>query len=675
MQAFCFALMGFFSFGNKNFIDMAFFNRIFPGTENQNKYARDVKDGPGNKMRSIPIKNEDESFVDAKNPAVEKAIIESKAMESVSESDEIKLENVLSEMVKESDLFIGEYEGRLDEAVRKLDFNDEQKKIINDRLVAIFDPFWSFIERHEKGEKSQEILDGLKMGMEKADAFLLELPALKNEMEKASQEEEEKKKSKELLESKKVEVENIFDSLDEKIEQLVPGENELVAESSFLDEFGKIQLDGLVGQDLEEMEELIAGAKAEISKRWKAKELIFAEFERSKLVQVEELDKQSVQEISNPEGSWIIEPAQDEVKETLLAQDPEVAIAESQDVENVSIGGLEDIQKEEEKNENVIIAEQFRRAARLVEKSSLSKEEFEKQYATRLGFEIEGGDLEKKLLRYADIIEGHHEDTVSREEQEDFWNDFTQLKEFVEKMNEPEYSKKMLVIEGRTYVVNKDVEKVETAEDAERDRRISDLMTLVAKVRNHVHYIDKGDFANKSVSNKDKVYDRDFRKDLAYFLANGELSYDKDSEDRGYDEVFQRFEKLVKDAYDGSAEYVVYGDRTYVTKTASDGSVEMVGKENRGKKKHERPIAGLSENVVEIFRKNAAEFVENLKNDGEIESVAKITQAERDTLLKIYTKRFLRERIAEKESVMKEKMNFIPEESEELVEAICDLVL
>ncbi len=207
------------------------------------------------------------------------------------------------------------------------------------------------------------------------------------------------------------------------------------------------------------------------------------------------------------------------------------------------------------------------------------------------------------------------------------------------------------------------------------------LKSSAEQIRHRVHYIDKNDFAKRAISSKDKVYDFDLRKDLAYFLANDEflmeveegISVDKNEED------FQKFERLILKAADNKTiDYVVYGERTYIIEMASEENVPTQ-RTARNPKQAENSavsnkVAGLSMEVVEVFRKNAAEFVENLKKEAQAEADNLITPAEQNVLLKIFTKKFLREMIAEKEKVMKEKMSFDCQRSEDLVEFVCEAI-
>ncbi len=206
------------------------------------------------------------------------------------------------------------------------------------------------------------------------------------------------------------------------------------------------------------------------------------------------------------------------------------------------------------------------------------------------------------------------------------------------------------------------------------------LKNSAQQIRNRVHYIDKNDFAKRAVSSKDRVYDFDLRRDLAHFLANDEFLTEVDASVGGQKTVddFRKFEMLIVDAISNEMlDYVVYGDRTYVI-------IEEIVRENEQPKKEEKQqkeepvkaetVAGLSAKNVEIFRKSAIEFVKNLEKESESEVGNTITSEEINTLTKIFTRRFLREMIAEKEAFMLEKMSFVPEEREALVGFVCNSI-
>ncbi len=205
---------------------------------------------------------------------------------------------------------------------------------------------------------------------------------------------------------------------------------------------------------------------------------------------------------------------------------------------------------------------------------------------------------------------------------------------------------------------------------------VSRLKNLAENIRHRVHYIDKNDFAKKAVSSKDKVYDFDLRRDLAYFLANERLSAEDDFEidEEKSKDYFQRFEMLVTDAAgDEKINYVVYGERTYVT-----GKDQYVGHQikeptkkirNRQTQKEEGDMAEkfeqenfrkktveFPEELARVFRKKATVFVGNLKEESQQEVGDMITGEERAILIKIFTKRFLREMVAEKEKAAKKKL-------------------
>ncbi len=266
-----------------------------------------------------------------------------------------------------------------------------------------------------------------------------------------------------------------------------------------------------------------------------------------------------------------------------------------------------------------------------------------------------------------------------------------------------------LAVDGGEEIKNKTVETAEEVQDITGGSSLLKLKELAEKIRHRVHYIDKNDFAKKAVSNKDKVYDYDLRKDLAYFLANEKLFVSDEIEAMGgrAEADLTIFEELIRKAIgDERVGYVVYGEKTYIveheamrdtkhgTRNMEQGirdtkhgtrnmEQEMRNTENgtqntkhetRSMEQEEKKVAGLSREDVEIFRKSGVEFLENLKVESQADSIGLITEEERKTLLKIFTKRFLREIIIEKEYFLKTKRSFELKRSEELVEFICNSI-
>jgi len=259
------------------------------------------------------------------------------------------------------------------------------------------------------------------------------------------------------------------------------------------------------------------------------------------------------------------------------------------------------------------------------------------------------------------------------------------------------------------------------------------LKELAEKIRHRVHYIDKNDFAKKAVSNKDKVYDYDLRKDLAYFLANERLFVSDEIEAVGgrAETDLNIFEELIRKAIsDERVGYVVYGERTYIvereTQNVEHGTRNMeqgmrdtkhvpastrredntlmrggtrnvqqkaenskqeavnerketqntkqVENEQMKKQAEEEGVAGLSREDVEVFSKNAGDFLKGLERESENEVDTLITKEEQKILTRIFTKRFLREIILEKEAISKTKMFKDEYGKEKFVEFICESV-
>lgn len=223
----------------------------------------------------------------------------------------------------------------------------------------------------------------------------------------------------------------------------------------------------------------------------------------------------------------------------------------------------------------------------------------------------------------------------------------------------------------------KENETNKTERNGEDEEAFLRLKSLAEQIRNRVHYIDKNDFARRAVSSKDKVYDFDLRRDLAYFLANDEFSEEIEEGIRREkkEDAFREFEKLILQAA-GNEEigYVVYGERTYLIGKMDEKRVELERTKERSRKVEkladEKKINDFSGELMDAFSKNAIKFVDNLKKESETEVPDLITQEDHAVLIKIFTKRFIREMILEKEAAMKKKMFQSRSESERLVETV-----
>lgn len=129
-------------------------------------------------------------------------------------------------------------------------------------------------------------------------------------------------------------------------------------------------------------------------------------------------------------------------KKTVVAVEAAPATITENEVSNI---------EQEKSNEAVI--EQFRQAAEMVELLSIT--EFEKKYGTF--FEKDSSmdfDIKKELLNVANELENHHEDSFSREHAEQFRERFAILSGAVEKMLKTEKAEKLVVVDGKTYVVD-----------------------------------------------------------------------------------------------------------------------------------------------------------------------------------------------------------------------------
>ncbi len=273
--------------------------------------------------------------------------------------------------------------------------------------------------------------------------------------------------------------------------------------------------------------------------------------------------------------------------------------------------------------------------------------------------------------------------------------------------------KRKIVIQETMEIEDKPVESnnpTEVVEKKEADGLMR-LKNLAEKIRNRVHYIDKNDFAKKAVSSKDKVYDFDLRKDLAYFLANNQFLTEVEAgvkiEKTAAD--FQKFETLILQAAGNEKiGYVVYGERTYIVDIVEleTQSVERAAQDAKLKTQNVQRVKQVAESVaqnvqqekqdrksnldvvkvqpkkrvdfplglVNDFKRNASVFAENLKKESQEEVTDIITQEEQAALIRIFTKRFLREVISEKESLSRTKIFQSKSEKEKFVEFICDSI-
>lgn len=131
----------------------------------------------------------------------------------------------------------------------------------------------------------------------------------------------------------------------------------------------------------------------------------------------------------------------------------------------------EKVQIRNEKNDkNKATAINFRKAAGLIERPDLSMGEFEKKYGTGNLVEVADTDAYHRLLNYADIIEGHHVDGLKNDEIEKFWNNYQSFVDYVVQINDPENTEKLIVIDGKTFSVSKDLKEVEISDNVDAEK-------------------------------------------------------------------------------------------------------------------------------------------------------------------------------------------------------------
>ncbi len=236
--------------------------------------------------------------------------------------------------------------------------------------------------------------------------------------------------------------------------------------------------------------------------------------------------------------------------------------------------------------------------------------------------------------------------------------------------------------EKRRISVKAEIENEQTIRDnveeisaKKEDDGLMRLKNLAEQIRNRVHYIDKNDFARKAVSSKDKVYDFDLRRDLAYFLANNQFLTEVEAGVKIAKTAadFQKFETLILQAADNeNIGYVVYGERTYIVDI-----VEIETQNGPRAATQQRQLKTGAEFPMELlkdFKKTAIVFAENLKKESQEEVTDIITQEEQTALIRIFTKRFLREVISEKENLLQAKIFQNKNEREKFVEFVCESI-
>ncbi|EKE20071.1 MAG: hypothetical protein ACD_8C00057G0022 [uncultured bacterium] len=139
--------------------------------------------------------------------------------------------------------------------------------------------------------------------------------------------------------------------------------------------------------------------------------------------------------------------------------------------ENYCAYGIREVEKAwNEKTQERKKAGEFRKAAVLVKHSDLSTEEFTdevlKKYTTKRLVEIADFDISHRLLNYADVIEGHHVDSLGEDEVSEFWNNYQSFVDYVAQINDPKNPEKLIVIDGKTYSIDKELKEVEVGESA-----------------------------------------------------------------------------------------------------------------------------------------------------------------------------------------------------------------
>ncbi|KKQ53626.1 MAG: hypothetical protein US70_C0001G0030 [Parcubacteria group bacterium GW2011_GWD2_38_11] len=284
-------------------------------------------------------------------------------------------------------------------------------------------------------EYSDEVLSFFQSHIEK-------LAQLQDEYEKNKEQFKrvESKKDKQNFENCKKLVVNIFDIAKDEIGKTQFAVN-LKDKQHYLENFDQIKTEDLSEEESKEFEGLVAGAKKEISK--------------------------------------ILEKRKKDLSETEKKKKPVVKKVETK----------VDVEKNENiEDENSKIASEFRNAARNIIEKHLSVERFEKEFGISLVDKLASGDdMVKKLMEYADLIEFEHTDAASREQHKDFWDSLAFYQEFVGKINDPNYPKRLVVIEGKTYMVDRNfkpdaVVEGKTEEKNEKDpNEVFELSLELAK--------------------------------------------------------------------------------------------------------------------------------------------------------------------------------------------------
>ncbi|MEI7890734.1 MAG: hypothetical protein WCI36_02085 [bacterium] len=241
---------------------------------------------------------------------------------------------------------------------------------------------------------------------------------------------------------------------------------------------------------------------------------------------------------------------------------------------------------ENDENIDSVIVKNFRDAASKIEKSKLSKEKFEKKFKTKLMIEVEGGDFAERLIKCADIIEHYHEDVVSPEEHKYFWNGFSDYKNAVDRINDESYSKKMVVVEGRTYIVNREAKneeipaaiekfempKVQSEHFEENLVSAIDLIEEISDKKSQVNLADGEIFLEKNIKNEmENLLNK------RGFLGDGKPENDEEEYWSKLQELNKSAKKIAGLQKKGKV-CVVQNDKTYFIKKSQEISFDELEK-------------------------------------------------------------------------------------------------
>jgi hypothetical protein len=340
--------------------------------------------------------------------------------------------------------------------------------------------------------------------------------------------------------------------------------------------------------------------------------------------------------------------------------------------------------EQEQEKENDVWIKELKKAIEKLKKMTMTMEDADAKYDHSQYVDVRDGDFSKEL---SDFLHAHEHDSVDKftdKEKERFEN----AVESAKKINDQNNPIEVVIINGHTYKFKKEMQvvAVDNAEVKKNEaERLQQEQLAAQQADIEFEAIEKAEqekIAAQQVETERLRLEAEKQENIRQEQEKIEIKRieaERIESERKEQERLERERIVAEQAATQQAERELEAlekaeqerlEKEKLEKEEARKEAERIEAENR------EVVAGLSEKNVEIFRKNAAIFVENLKKnrqDAETESgvAERSTQEERVIKDRIATKIFLRNLIAEKEAVMKDKMRFVSEKSEELVEFVC----